>query len=114
MADARKAVNSAGMLSASAALLLMPLARRPAAGVAASALVLSTLGFSRGGFSVNHMDIAPRHAGVVMGFSNTAGTLSGGASQPGGWWAAHGVAAAGCVGAAGVFQAFARGDKMFD
>jgi len=129
VADARKAVNGAGMLSASAALLLMPLCRRPATGVAAGALVLSTLGFSRGGFSVNHMDIAPRHAGVVMGFSNTAGTLSGvigvaatgwmlqragGAERPGGWWAAHGVAAAGCVGAAGVFQAYARGDKMFD
>lgn len=31
------------------------------------------LGFSRGGFSVNHMDIAPKYAGMVMGISNTAG-----------------------------------------
>jgi hypothetical protein len=35
------------------------------------------LGFSRGGFSVNHMDIAPKYAGMVMGISNTAGTVSG-------------------------------------
>jgi ACS family sodium-dependent inorganic phosphate cotransporter len=141
VADARKAVNAAGMLSASLALLLMPALASgggkgeggggggTAAGVIATTLVLSTLGFSRGGFSVNHMDIAPRHAGVVMGFSNTAGTLSGvigvaatgwmlqragGAGESGGWWAAHGVAAAGCVAAAAVFQVFARGDKMFD
>lgn len=149
VADARKAVNAAGMLSGAAALMLMPaLASRAAAAstsaaasvaassppsmgaaVLAATLVLSTLGFSRGGFSVNHMDIAPRHAGVVMGFSNTAGTLSGvigvaatgwllqrggGAAAAGGWWAAHGVAAAGCVLAAGVFQAFARGDRIFD
>ncbi len=30
-----------------------------------------------GGFSVNHMDIAPRHAGTLMGITNTAGTLPG-------------------------------------
>ncbi|CAI5493103.1 unnamed protein product [Closterium sp. Naga37s-1] len=29
------------------------------------------------GFAVNHMDIAPRFAGVVMGVSNTAGTMAG-------------------------------------
>lgn len=42
-------------------------------------LSLSVLPFAalclscRGGFSVNHMDIAPKYAGVVMGISNTAG-----------------------------------------
>jgi len=29
------------------------------------------------GFAVNHLDIAPRYAGVVMGLSNTAGTIPG-------------------------------------
>ena len=33
--------------------------------------------FVVGGFSVNHMDIAPRHAGTLMGLTNTAGTLPG-------------------------------------
>jgi ACS family sodium-dependent inorganic phosphate cotransporter len=28
-------------------------------------------------FSVNHLDIAPQHAGVLMGLSNMAGTLPG-------------------------------------
>ncbi len=30
-----------------------------------------------GGFGVNHLDIAPRGAGVIMGLSNTAGTIPG-------------------------------------
>ncbi len=30
-----------------------------------------------GGFAVNHMDIAPRYAGTLMGLTNTAGTLPG-------------------------------------
>ncbi len=33
--------------------------------------------FVVGGFSVNHMDIAPRHAGALMGITNTAGTIPG-------------------------------------
>jgi len=33
--------------------------------------------FVVGGFSVNHMDIAPRHAGTLMGLTNTAGTIPG-------------------------------------
>jgi ACS family sodium-dependent inorganic phosphate cotransporter len=35
-------------------------------GVLATTAALGCCGFSRGGFSVNHMDIAPRYAGVVM------------------------------------------------
>ena len=30
-----------------------------------------------GGHSVNHMDIGPRHAGALMGITNTAGTIPG-------------------------------------
>jgi hypothetical protein len=30
-----------------------------------------------GGVSASHLDIAPRHAGVVFGVGNTAGTLAG-------------------------------------
>jgi len=46
--------------------------------VVATTLVMGTLGLSRGGFSVNHMDIAPKYAGIVMGVSNTAGAAAGG------------------------------------
>jgi ACS family sodium-dependent inorganic phosphate cotransporter len=55
----------------------MPLAGNAAGGVAATSLALGMAGVARGGFSVNHMDIAPRHAGVFMGLSNTAGTVAG-------------------------------------
>jgi MFS family permease len=33
--------------------------------------------FCTGGFAVNHMDIAPRHAGTLMGITNTAGAIPG-------------------------------------
>lgn len=33
--------------------------------------------FVTGGFAVNHMDIAPRHAGKLMGITNTFGTIPG-------------------------------------
>lgn len=33
--------------------------------------------FSLGGWGSNHMDIAPNHAGTLMGLSNTAGTIPG-------------------------------------
>ena len=54
-----------------------PMARSVTAGLTATSATLGLAGFARGGFSVNHMDIAPRHAGVVMGISNTAGTVAG-------------------------------------
>lgn len=38
----------------------------------------SALGaFVTGGFAVNHMDIAPKYAGTLMGITNTAGTIPG-------------------------------------
>jgi cyanate permease len=49
---------------------------------AAMAIAVMSLGMvlaaaGTGGFAVNHMDIAPRHAGALMGITNTAGTLPG-------------------------------------
>ena len=46
------------------------------------AVVLLTFGVGLGGlgmagFAVNHIDIAPHFAGVLMGISNTAGTIPG-------------------------------------
>lgn len=73
-----------GFWGTAGALLLMPAARGEAAGVAATSLALGAAGLARGGFSVNHMDIAPQYAGVVMGISNTAGTLAG---APAAGWA---------------------------
>ncbi|KAK9850810.1 hypothetical protein WJX84_007770 [Apatococcus fuscideae] len=77
VASARKTVNTIGFVGAAGALVLMPAAQGPKQGIAATTCTLTMAGLARGGFSVNHMDIAPRHAGVVMGVSNTAGTLAG-------------------------------------
>ena len=79
--------------------------------------------FVTGGFVVNHMDIAPRHAGTLMGITNTAGTIpgivgvyvSGLILQHTGSWvlvfqAASAVTLFGLV----FFLVFARGEKLFD
>lgn len=52
---------------------------------AASALITVGLGLSAltlGAVSVNHLDIAPRHAGMVFGAGNTAATVAGLVSVP--------------------------------
>nr|XP_023676960.1 vesicular glutamate transporter 1-like [Paramormyrops kingsleyae] len=48
-------------------------------GVAITFLVLAVgfSGFAISGFNVNHLDIAPRYASILMGISNGVGTLSG-------------------------------------
>ncbi|KAH1181246.1 hypothetical protein KIL84_002180 [Mauremys mutica] len=53
--------------------------RRIIKGVAISFLVLAVgfSGFAISGFNVNHLDIAPRYASILMGISNGVGTLSG-------------------------------------
>jgi ACS family sodium-dependent inorganic phosphate cotransporter len=129
VAVARKAVNTLGFFSAVAALMLMPSATGVSSGVLFTTLSLGTLGFSRGGFSVNHMDIAPKYAGMVMGISNTAGTLAGvigvavagvileangGADNVAGWYRAQAVSSSVLVAAACVFSMFAKGERLFD
>ena len=68
---------AAGFVGTALALLTMPAARTLRGGTMATTATLALAAFARGGFSVNHMDIAPAHAGVLMGLSNSAGTLSG-------------------------------------
>jgi ACS family sodium-dependent inorganic phosphate cotransporter len=92
------------------------------------AIAIMTVGnalgaFVVGGFVVNHMDIAPRHAGTLMGITNTAGTIPGiiGVSVSGyilevtGSWAlvfqvASGITLVGLV----VFLLLSSGRKIFD
>ena len=60
VAMARKLINSAGFASAALTLLFIPEARSSGAALGLVAWCLASIGFSRGGFSVNHMDIAPK------------------------------------------------------
>jgi MFS family permease len=79
--------------------------------------------FVTGGFAVNHMDIAPKYAGTMMGITNTAGTIPGviGVFVSGlilertGSWAlvfqtAAGITLFGLV----FFLVFASGEREFD
>jgi ACS family sodium-dependent inorganic phosphate cotransporter len=79
--------------------------------------------FVTGGFGVNHMDIAPKYAGTLMGLTNTAGTIPGviGVYASGlilewtGSWALVFQVAAGITLFGLLFYlAFASGKRIFD
>uniref|UniRef100_A0A674HGA5 Solute carrier family 17 member 6 n=1 Tax=Taeniopygia guttata TaxID=59729 RepID=A0A674HGA5_TAEGU len=73
--NVRKIMNCFGM----EATLLLVVGYSHSKGVAISFLVLAVgfSGFAISGFNVNHLDIAPRYASILMGISNGVGTLSG-------------------------------------
>lgn len=74
-----------GMVGPAACLLLAVSPLVGASPSLASNLITVGLGFSAltlGGVSVSHLDIAPRHAGVIFGAGNTAATLAGLISVP--------------------------------
>lgn len=73
----RKLLNTVGFLVASLSLMALPIFRTSGGAVFCSSMALGFLALGRAGFAVNHMDIAPRYAGIVMGISNTGGTLAG-------------------------------------
>lgn len=78
-------LQTVGMIGPAVCLML---AVSPAVGASpelASQLITIGLGFSAltlGGVSASHLDIAPRHAGVIYGAGNTAATLAGLLSVP--------------------------------
>ena len=45
--------------------------------VAFLTIAVGSLGLNLSGFNCNHLDIAPRYGGVLMGLTNTAGTIPG-------------------------------------
>ena len=129
VAAGRKIVNSLGFVMASLALMCMARVETVWMGVVCTTAVMGALGLSRGGFSVNHMDIAPHFAGIVMGISNTAGTISGvigvavtgaileskgGSSYPAGWIQAFAVAALLCLAGNIFFVRSAKGERLFE
>jgi ACS family sodium-dependent inorganic phosphate cotransporter len=73
----RKLMQTIGFGGPAAALLA--LTQVETAGAAVAVMCVSTLlgAAVAAGFACNHLDIAPRHAGALMGLSNTAGTIPG-------------------------------------
>jgi ACS family sodium-dependent inorganic phosphate cotransporter len=119
----RKLMQTIGFGAIAAALLVVP--HVDSAPLAIGVLCASAaLGAAvAAGFGTNHLDIAPRHAGVVMGLSNTAGTLPGVIGVPlsgwiveatGSWELVFQVAAGVKVFGLLFFLAFAKGEKIFD
>lgn len=81
----RVGLQTAGMLGPAACLMAAVSPIVDGSAEAASALITVGLGLSAltlGAVSVNHLDIAPRHAGMVFGAGNTAATLAGLVSVP--------------------------------
>lgn len=125
---ARKVVNTLGFGLGAVSISLMPRARHEWEGVLFTTMALASLGLCRGGWAVNHLDIAPRHAGVVMAIANGAGTLAGivgvwltgrvlevmgGPEEPAAWSMAMNVVSLVCITALAVFLCLARGDVLF-
>lgn len=129
----RKVLNTVGFLVASLALIALPLFRTSGGAVFCSSVALGFLALGRAGFAVNHMDIAPRYAGIVMGVSNTAGTLAGivgveltgqlleaakaanlDLSSPESWRAVFFIPGLLCILSSFVFLVFSTGERVFD
>lgn len=73
----RKLFQTIGFGGISASLLVVGYVETVWLAITIMALGSALGAFVTGGFSVNHMDIAPRHAGTLMGITNTAGTIPG-------------------------------------
>ncbi len=73
----RKLMQGAGFAIGSLPLLILPLAHSPAIAVALLTVSIGGTALDGGGFLVNHLDVAPRYAGILMGISNTAATVPG-------------------------------------
>lgn len=129
----RKVLNTGGFVVAAFALMIMPSLRTSWGAVICSSVSLGFLALGRAGFAVNHLDIAPRYAGIVMGISNTAGTLAGvvgvgltgqilesakaagmDLSNPNTWTQVFYVPALLCIFSAVIFLLFSTGEKIFD
>ncbi|XP_065843594.1 vesicular glutamate transporter 3-like [Oscarella lobularis] len=75
--QARKLMNCLGQILPAVFLIGTGFASSQALAVVLLAISVGFNGLSYSGFNVNHLDIAPRFAGTLMGITNTAGTVSG-------------------------------------
>ncbi|XP_064383500.1 sialin-like [Halichondria panicea] len=74
----RKIFTSASFLGGSIFLLLCGyFGTDTLSAVLLLSVAVGSTGFSLAGFNINHLDIAPRFAGVLMGITNSAGTIPG-------------------------------------
>lgn len=121
---ARKLLNSGGFVSAALFLLMLPSITDAHTGVLSIAIVLGGCAVARGGFALNHLDVAPTYAGSVMSVANTAGTFAGiigvhltgmllNSSGGESWNAVFGLLAAVSLVGAVVFVILGTGERLF-
>merc|ERR1719402_558307 len=75
--NVRKVFNCGGFGGEALFLLVVGYTRNKATAVAALIVAVGSSGFAISGFNVNHLDIAPRYASILMGISNGVGTFAG-------------------------------------
>jgi ACS family sodium-dependent inorganic phosphate cotransporter len=73
----RKLLQGSALSLGAVPLIVLPHAHSPATAVALVTLSIAGTAIGAGGFAVNHLDVAPRYAGILMGLSNTFATLPG-------------------------------------
>jgi ACS family sodium-dependent inorganic phosphate cotransporter len=119
----RKLMQSIGFLGPAAALVAIGQVHSVPLAIALMCVALGLGSFALSGYASNHLDIAPRYAGALMGLSNTAGTLPGviGVAvtgyildATGSWAMVFGIAAGLYVAGTAVWLVFARGESLFD
>ncbi|KAK7151967.1 hypothetical protein R3I94_008337 [Phoxinus phoxinus] len=75
--NVRKIMNCGGFGMEATLLLVVGFSHTRAVAISFLILAVGFSGFAISGFNVNHLDIAPRYASILMGISNGVGTLSG-------------------------------------
>jgi len=73
----RKTLQTVSFVGGALPLLLLPSATTPVNAIVLVTLSVACNGFGTGAFAANHLDIAPRYAGILMGISNTVATIPG-------------------------------------
>uniref|UniRef100_A0A6Q2ZB29 Vesicular glutamate transporter 1 n=1 Tax=Esox lucius TaxID=8010 RepID=A0A6Q2ZB29_ESOLU len=75
--NVRKLMNCGGFGMEATLLLVVGYSHTKVMAISFLVLAVGFSGFAISGFNVNHLDIAPRYASILMGISNGVGTLSG-------------------------------------
>ncbi|XP_041964906.1 vesicular glutamate transporter 2.2 [Alosa sapidissima] len=75
--NVRKIMNCGGFGMEATLLLVVGWSHSKPVAISFLVLAVGFSGFAISGFNVNHLDIAPRYASILMGISNGVGTLSG-------------------------------------
>lgn len=73
----RKLFNTIAYLGQMTFLLLTGFASSPTIAVVYLTFAIGCGGLAMSGFNVNHLDISPKYAGILMGISNTVATIPG-------------------------------------